>query len=233
MKKGKKRVIFYSITMVVFCLIVAICYEMFFKVEPIKLAKLNVSEKGDCFFVDNTNDNVKLIVSSGTRENPYNLDGVHNKMQAFTLLIFTTTINNISQPSFVATIDGIEYQGVLEFNPIDSSYVCDLGIKIKNSSLINAVVTINDLEFNFSPSNLNTVWGVDFDEAFDIGLKDMEKTINGLVKDGKFMGECYIKAVTDPTGLLNIYYYYVGIVDIEGNVYSVIVDTKDGKLITS
>ncbi|MBQ8749501.1 MAG: hypothetical protein IJZ29_03425 [Clostridia bacterium] len=233
MKKKGKRILFFVLGIILFCVLVVTLYEVFFKVEPMKLAKTNVSEKGDCFFVDNTNDNVNLKVSSGTRENPYNLDGVHNEMKSFTLLIFKTTINNISEPSFVATIDGTEYQGVLELNPCDGTYVSDLQILLNNNSNISVVIYVNDMEFTFNPTNLNSNWGLDFDEALDIGLNNMKDIIEKLIENGKFNGECYVKVISDPSGVLDIYYYYIGIVDISGNIYSTVLDTTDGKILNA
>ncbi|MGN1227279.1 MAG: hypothetical protein ACI4TX_01405 [Christensenellales bacterium] len=232
MKSKGKKILFYCIGMVIFCALVVVLYEAFFKVDPIKLAKANVSEKGNCFFVDSTNDNVNLKVSSGTRENPYNLDGVHNEMKPFTLLIFKTTLNNISEPSYIATIDGVEYQGVLELNPCDNTYVTDLGVETKNNALISVTVYVNDMEFTFNPSNINLTWGLDFNEALNIGLNNMKGIIEGLIENRAFNGECYVKVISDPSGVLNIYYYYIGIVDISGNIYSVVLDTVDGKVLS-
>ena len=50
MKNKGKKILFYCIGMVIFCALVVVLYEAFFKVDPIKLAKANVSEKGNCFF---------------------------------------------------------------------------------------------------------------------------------------------------------------------------------------
>lgn len=232
MKRKGKKILWFTLGMVVFCALIILCYELFFKVEPMKLAKNNVSENGVSFFVDSTNDNVNLKVSSGTRENPYNLDGVHNEMKPFTLLIFKTTLNGISDPSFTAQINGTEYQGVLELNPCDGTFVTDLGILLDNNAEINVTINVNDMEFTFTPTNLNSKWGLSFEEALDIGLENMKGIIEGLIENGKFNGECYVKVISDPSGVLNIYYYYIGIVDVSGNIYSIVLDTADGKILS-
>lgn len=232
MKKKGKKILWFALGMVVFCALIILCYQLFFKVEPLKLAKENVSEKGVSFFVDSTADNANLKVSSGMRENPYNLDGVHNEMKPFTLLIFKTSLNGISDPTFVAKINGVEYQGVLELNPCDGTFVTDLGVLIGNDSTIEVAVSVNDLVFNFTPTNLNSAWGLDFDEALDVGLENMKGIIESLVENGKFNGECYVKVISDPSGMLNIYYYYIGIVDVSGNIYSIVLDTADGKVLS-
>ena len=232
MKRKGKRILWYTLGVVVFCALIIFCYELFFKVEPIKLVKNNVSEKGECFFVDATNDNVNLKVSSGTRENPYNLDGVHNEMKPFTLLIFKTSFNGITEPSFTAKIDGTEYQGILELNPCDGTFVTDLGILLNDNSDIAVTVNVKDMEFTFTPTNLNSKWGLSFDEALDVGLENMKGIVESLIENGKFSGECYVKVISDPNGVLNIYYYYIGIVDLSGNMYSIVLDTADGKVLS-
>ena len=229
MKKVSKKIAVYTFAMLLFVVLVVVLYQAFFKVDSLKLAKANVSEMGNCFFVDKTNDNAILKVSSGMRENPYNLNGVHNEMKPFTLLIFQTSLNNITEPSFTAQIDDTTYQGVLELNPCDNTYIYDLQTSINNTSKIDVTITINEFEFTFQPINLNQTWGINFDEALDLGLKDMKPIIDSLVAKGKFNGECYAKVISDPSGVLNMYYYYIGIIDVDGNIYSVVLDTANGE----
>lgn len=228
----KKRIFVYCFGMLLFICAIIVVYQLFFKVEPIKLAKQNASEKGMCYFLDKTNDLATLSVYSGERENPYNLDGVHNATKAFTLILLRTNLLDVMQPTFSIKIDGVNYDGQLEYNPIDNTYYYDLGISVLNNSLIMGTVMVKDMEFSFTPTNQNTTWGIDFDEAFDIGLNSMKGVIENLVSNGKFDGETYVKVVTDNSGILDTYYYYVGIIDVDGNMYSVVLDTVDGKILS-
>ena len=229
MKKVGKKICIYTIVMVLFSILVMVIYGAFFKIDPIKLAKANASEKGNCYFVDTTNENATIKVSSGTRENPYSLDGIHNDTKPFTLVIFKTTLNGITEPSYVATIDNTKYEGVLELNPIDNTYVCDLGVQTYNTSKIDITIKVNEYEFTFAPTNLSATFGITFEEALDLGLKEMYGVVSNLTEGNKFNGETYVKIISDPASNLNMYYYYVAVVDNAGNIYSVVLDTASGK----
>lgn len=227
----KRKILFFCLGMLILCAVAVVAYQFVFKVNPMELAKKSVSEMGTCYFVDNTNSLATLKVSSGIRENPYNLDGVHNEMQPFALLIFKTSITNAESPSYIATIDGVEYQGVLEFNPCDNTFATDLQISLNNTSNIKVSVQVNDNDFEFAPTNQNTTWVLSFSEALDKGLEEVKDTIKELTSKGKFNGECYVRVISDTACILKDFYYYVTVVDTNGNIYSVVIDCKSGEII--
>ena len=231
MKSKSKKFFWYIIGIVLFCIIVGVVYNLFFMVEAKKLAQNSVSEIRQNFFVAE-DDLSNINISSGYRENPYSLDGVHNDVVPFGVVVFRTSLANIAEPSYNITIGESVYQGIFERNPYDNTFVADLETAIDDDSQIHATIYIEDDTYDFTLQNLSSGWEIDCYEAFDIGLEALDECVQSLKKGNSFGGECYIKVISDPNNMLDIFYWYVAIVDKEGNTHAVVVDSSSGKILS-
>ena len=96
--KSKKKIIWYTLGIIIFCVIVGVVYSLFFMVEARELAKKSLSEVRQNFFIA-SDDLSNVSLSSGYREDPYAIDGVHNEMVPFGVIVFRTFLSNVSEPS--------------------------------------------------------------------------------------------------------------------------------------
>ncbi len=226
----KKNILKFSIVFVLLIAIVLVLYFTVFKVDVQALANQSVSEMGkDCFFAKDDLSDVKLY--TGQRENPYVLDGVHNDCQAFALLIFRTNEMGVEAPTYIAKINGTSYNGILEQNPYDNTFVADLEIEVPADAQIEVTIAIKDNEYNYTLANINKDWAISFEQAKSIGIEYLMEDIQKNVKGRNLDCEIYVKAITDSKGLLSTYYYYVSMIDKNGNSKGVVIDVQTGEIV--
>ena len=229
--KSKKRILWFVVGIIIFCGVIGLLYGMFFNVEAKELAKKNLSEVRYNFFVG-SDDISNVSLSSGYRENPYAIDGVHNDMVAFGVVVFRTSLSNVSEPTYEMTVDDENYQGIMERNPYDNTFVADIEKLVGDDSSVTFKVSIEDDVYTFTLTNISKDWAVGHTEAFEIGIDALNDYIQTLRKGNTFKGECYVKIVTDPNNILQIYYWYVAVVDTAGNTHAVVIDSSNGKVLS-
>lgn len=210
--------------MVIFVLLISIALIFFYKEDNFTLAKNNLSEQCVHYYEDVSGSSV-VRISTGFREEPYILDGIHCENVEYTLLVFKTDKTVGEAVNFKVTIDDEEFTGVLEQNPYDSTYVCDLKKCIAGDCEIKVTITIGVEDFIFAPKNLSSTWVVGLNDALKIGFDNLKKTINNISKSGTFNGECYLKVIFDTQNRFNEHFYYISIIDRNGKTNSIVLDT--------
>lgn len=226
-----KKIIKFVIFILLFCLVVGIAYNLFFKVDKQLLAYNSISEIRYNYFTGN--DDLSYVnLSSGYRENPYVVDGIHQEMVPFGVLVFRTTLYNISEPSYTLKIDDVKFEGVMERNPLDGTYVCDVENFINAESKINVEIKIEDKVYNFELVCQSNTWNIDAENAFKIAINRLDKSVDRLMHGKEFQGESYVKIVTDPNNRLDIYYWYVSVIDRDGKTMAVVIDSHSGEVLS-
>lgn len=229
--RSKKKFLWFVVGVIIFCIAVGLVYSLFFMTEAKDLAKKSLSEVRQNFFI--ANDNLSnLSLSSGYREDPYAIDGQHKDVVPFGVVVFRTSLSNVSEPSFVLNIGDEVFEGVMERNPYDNTFVTDIENLVPDDSVVKMSIFIEDDTYNFDFKNISKEWNIDYSQAFEIGLDTLTDYIQSLKKGNVFNGECYVKVVSDPNNLLNIYYWYVAIVDNQGNSHAVVIDVTSGDVLS-
>lgn len=226
-----KKIIKFVIFILLFCLIVGISYNLFFKVDKENLAYNSISEIRYNYFTG-ADDLSHVNLSSGYRENPYNLDGLHEEMVPFGVMVIRTTLLDISEPSYKLNVDDKIYEGVMERNPLDGTYVCDIETFINADSEIRAEITITDKTYSFEFTCQSKLWNIDAEKAFKIAIDRLGDSAYRLINGKEFQGECYVKIVADPNNMLDIYYWYVNIIDRNGKSMAVVIDSSTGEILS-
>lgn len=227
----KKRITKYVIGMLLICTGVLLVYVLCFNVNPISLATENISEIRQHYFVGNDDLN-HVCVSTGTRENPYLLDGIHNEMTDFGIVVLKTTLLGITEPSCTLTLNGTDYTGVMERNPYDNTYVMDIGQFIPSDATLLVKIQIQSTEYTYTPTIISNEWEITAEKAMEIGFDNLEQVIKNLISGRQFLGECYVKIVSDPSNQLGMYYWYVSVMDRQGNSHAVVIDSTNGEILS-
>jgi hypothetical protein len=226
----KKKFLLFSAIFALLCFVVVAVYFIFFNVNINELAVQNVSEKGSSCYIANSGQ-ASAKVYSGQREEPYVLDGKHNQMTDFTLIVFRTNQIGVDSPTFIIDINGEKYNGVLETNPYDGSFVSDLQIMVDNNATISLTVTVNDDSYNFEMQNVSGDWQISFDDAMDIGIQDLNSEISLCLNGKELNCELYVKAISDTNGNFDKFFYYVSYIDVNQNSNGVVIDVQTGEII--
>jgi len=228
---NKRRITKYVVGMLLVCIGVLLVYLLCFNANPILLATQNISELRQNYFVDSDDLN-NVCVSTGTREDPYLLDGIHNEMIDFGIIVLKTSLLGISEPYCTLTINEVDYTGVMERNPYDNTYVMDVGQFIPSDAVLSVKIQVQDTEYSFTPTIISEDWEIDATKATEIGFANLEQVIKNLVSGTQFLGECYVKIVSDPSNQLEMFYWYVSVLDRQGNTHAVVIDSSSGTILS-
>ncbi len=180
--------------------------------------KNNISEKTEIYFFARSGGEIGSI-SVGKREENYIINGNHTKNVDFSLVILR--FNNVFDKEIEAEINVNNKTDkiTLELNPLNSTYMTDLGYALKESDII----TINYGDYNFEFENISKDFNVDSEKAIELGQKHLEDVVSDLTNRNSFDGECYLKIMTKDDKL----YWVFTIVDTKSNEYNLIINVMD------
>ncbi len=185
---------------------------------------LNVAEVRQNLFTGKT-DNIEVSLMSGMREEDYVVNGYCSTPIEFGVLTFKVN-NQVVMPeqvNYVLTVGTARYDGVLEHNPFDGSYVADLKRIIDSEDVISAKIIAGEFVDSVELISVTKDFNVDFNQALKIACSELDNSLKQFIENSSFRAECYVKLINDDE-ILNVYYWYVNFVGVNGNTVSVIID---------
>ncbi|MBO5394767.1 MAG: hypothetical protein J6A28_02555 [Clostridia bacterium] len=147
-----------------------------------------MSEQTEVYFYGEDNG-ISINIAVGKRENPYIMDGVHYDVCDFSLITLCNENGEVSDEIAVQLeVNGQIKDVALQLNPLNLSYMTDLGYALKADDEI-AVVYNGD---TINLCNLSDSFAVDYRQATKIGYDAIDdKSV--YVEDGKLACEGYLK----------------------------------------
>ncbi len=206
-------------------IIISICLSaiLFFGCTPKRDIQTMFSEITYSYYQgENTQIGICISVSVGEREQPYIIDGIHTENVDFSLVTLSfsqkQSFNKIS-----ATIAGSQI--LLEFNPLNNSYMGDLGFKVHGTEISCIVeenlITLQKISDNFA---------VDYKQATQIAISAFGKGIDSFYSNGNFQGECYLKILKEDNNASTLFWVFT-IVGTNQQTNNVVIDAKTGEVV--
>ncbi len=179
-------------------------------------------------------DEIDVKFTSGFRENPYVLNGKSENKKEFGILTVKFLNENFDKttlPSFVITISDMDFDGELELNPFDQTYVQDIETFVMDD-LPSISLTISWQNFSFSGElkNVSKNFTCNHSNALNIFVNEFKKEILSLQKEGKDF-EVYIKIINDPSFEIDKDYFYVCLISNAGDSFSIIIDPYSSQIL--
>lgn len=189
------------------------------------LAKNNIAEARYNLYVGET-ENLKVMLTSGIRESDYVINGYCSDPCDFGVLTFNfkTQITLPETVNYVLTVGTVRFDGVLEQNPYDGSYVCDVKTIVNSSDVVSAKIIAGEFVESVELTCVNQNWNVDYIKALNLACDELNQKISTFIENDQFLGECYIKILNDDELGANCYYWYVNFVSRKGENYACIID---------
>lgn len=226
----KKKFITITLFIIVVLVIGVAVYFAYFKVDAKALAEKNISEMDKvCFTANNGMTQIKLI--SGTREDPYLLNGKSEKLKDFALIVFRTDEDGVESPTFTATINDKTFNGILEQNPYDNTFVVDLEQNVQNDANVNIKVTINNDTYNYDLVNTSKEWSVSSEQVKDIAVNYFMPQLQEHASYKGLDAEMFVRIISDNTGNFDKFFYHVTLNLPDGKMQSIIIDINSGEII--
>ena len=188
---------------------------------------LNISEYREDFFYGSTL-NMSATFTDGQRESEFVTDGKKSELQDFGVLVVRSNNDLGENPRFELKINDETYEGEMEKNPFDGSYVVDVLRRVDCEDTI--VVTIPSINETITLECLSKDWGCDCNKALNVFIDNNKDNLNEYMSANGFEGEVYIKIVADKKDIANIYWYVLCVCQ-DGNVFANLISVEDGKIV--
>lgn len=187
----------------------------------------NISEYSKHLFFGE-NEDAYVTVTTGTRENPYEYDGISNEKIDFFVVntVFKTNTDQQTISSKIKIADK-EYDLTLEKNPFKSSFMADLQLPATIDTKISLV--LNEKEIILS--NKDSAFQITSEKALEVAINSLSEEIKSMTSKNKFNGEGYLKIINNPLQNPELYYWYFSVKGQNGKTYSLIIDTNSGEVL--
>lgn len=194
------------------------------------MAHNNIAECRQVMYVGKTN-NLSVDLISGTREQNYVVNGYCTDSIAFGVVTFKILTDiNIDTANYVLTIGTTRYDGILERNPYDNTYMCDVKALINTNDVITAKIIAGEFVESVELNNITADWNVNSDNALKLAVSELTKELKTFIENDEFKAESYIKIVNDDE-VDETYYWYVSFVGRNGKTYAVIIDPISNEIL--
>ena len=131
----------------------------------------------------------QCLISVGEREDPYIVDGIHTTNTGFSLVVFKPSVSlQVSDIDVVLVVDGESNQMLLELNPVNMTYIGDLGYSLGEDSDLsvifqNETIVMSDVSKNFATTHQDAI-----KQGFNVVKEECF-----FEKEEKY--ECYLKII--------------------------------------
>ena len=169
----------------------------------------------------------KISFMSGEREDPYEYDGISNKKVDFGIITAVfKDFKGFNKIPFKIELNGDVKEGLLEKNPFNSSYMADIGIKVKDDYKIK--VSLNNGDF-VELVNISNSWAINYEKALEIGINYTKDEILKLKNNEA--AEFYLKIITDEEYLIDEFFWSFSFTDSNFKSTTVIIDVNSGEIL--
>ncbi len=196
--------------------------------KMLKLTQNNIAEVRYNIYAG-TGGTIHATFMSGMREKNYVVNGYATELIPFGVLTFTlpdTENTKPEQATYILKYGTTRYEGELEVNPFDGTYVADIKQVIDDTASLDVEVVMGNTVQNITLNKVNSDWKVDHAKALKIATKKCDAHLKKYVVDNYFEGEVYIKIINEPN--TPNYYWYVSFLNRNATNVAALIDPISG-----
>lgn len=187
----------------------------------------NISEITKIYFQgENSDGDLSCSISVGEREEPYKIDGVHNPNCDFSLVVLKTEKYVSDSIDVELKVNGEIRNVTLYFHPVNNVYINDLGYALNEDD----VIELNYDGESLIIDNISKDFKVNYKRALEISFDYLSQKIDELYSDDGFMGECYLKILSNTKD--NRLFWHFSIQSQGGESINIVISIEDGQVIT-
>lgn len=194
----------------------------------------NLSEMVD-FVVVGVADDVSVSLMCGRREVDYKINGVSTELVPYGVLTLCLgeELDSSMEVKYVLFVGTKKFQGEMQKNPYDSTWVADIKTIIDKNENISIEISVGQEMFSLKLKPVDGDWIITSNEVVDILIKEYKNELKNMVLDGVLEGEIYIKLINEQTIEYYRYYYYVSVVDRKGGSLNFLLSPKTKEILAS
>ena len=173
-------------------------------------------------------ERVKITVFSGTRENPYEIDGkISGEKTAFTVISVEGAFEH--EPSYTLYLGGEKYDGTLSKHPFKDSYSAELAVKSGKKATLT--LTTDTYAGNFELASVRSSKTISASDALEIAEERLKKSIKKMEKGNTLNAEIYVRLLKNPISSEGGYYWYVAYAPEKYSIYAVLIHSESGEIV--
>ena len=195
----------------------------------------NVAEVSE-FVVSGREDGVFASLMCGMRESDYKMNGYATTLIPFGII----TINlgdmdslNVDKANFVLFVGTEKFNGELEKNPYDETFVADIGKIVDKDKNIKLDMLLGDWFKTIELVKVDQGWSVDTRDCLKILIDNYNQEVKSFIQDDVFEGEVYVKIKDDYDMYSSDYFYYVSVIGRRGNYINMLISCYTGEILAS
>ncbi|MDE6411420.1 MAG: hypothetical protein K2L02_02660 [Clostridia bacterium] len=163
-----------------------------------------------------------LTVACISREYPYNSDGIKAPLSD----IVEITLEGDADEYSVYILGEEHMGGEMSFRNTRGDFYFSQGVKSFPEGSVTLRVEWEDTSREIVATSVKTENTLSPEEALDCALNNEKATLERMSQSGSFEGEFYVRLLRRDKN-----YYYVGIVDTNGKMISLLLDSESGELL--
>lgn len=184
----------------------------------------HISDERSDLFVAETEE-FTLTVSCVTRENPYLLDGIvatRSKLVEAVLAEHTPTGAEYE----VYFLEDVPRGGDMSFRSTTGDYSYTRSVETFPSGSVSVRVVKNGAQTDLLATSVKTEHTLSVQSALDKAISAEKTRVDAMTRDGAFCGEFHVRLLHRDKN-----YYYVGIIDEQGGILSLLLDSETGEVL--
>ena len=170
-------------------------------------------------------DGFSLRIYAVTKENPYVMDGIP-KERSSRVEAYLVAPEGDKTCNFSFTCDGKSYGGEMSFDNVKTEYYYACTLDIASVSELPCRIEYGDKTLELKAVSVKTSDTLPPQNV----LKNLEteeaELFSSLTDKYGFAGEIYLRLIYEDAP-----YYYVGIIDRNGNIHAFLINAKTGKVL--
>ena len=163
-----------------------------------------------------------LTVACITREHPYNNDGI----KATLTDVVEITLEGEADEYRVYLLGGEQIGGEMSFRNTRGDFYFSQGVKSFPKTSVTLRVEWEDEQREIVATSVKTENTLSPEKALSRALTNEKATLERMSANGSFQGEFDVRLLRRDKN-----YYYVGIVDRDGNMISLLLDSESGEVL--
>lgn len=183
-----------------------------------------VSELRDNIFLAEA-DGFSLRIFSLTKETPYATDGVPHETTTRTE-VYLVAPEGSERCELTFTVGGKQYGGEMSFDNVKAEYYFSCTLNVSAESEITCIIKHGERELTFQARSVRSAQTLSPREILKALESKEQEIFKAMTDKYGFAGEIYLRLIYEDAP-----YYYVGIIDRDGNVTAFLINAETGKIL--
>ncbi len=183
-----------------------------------------VSELRNNIFLAETEE-FSLHIYSVVKENPYATDGIAQetspRFEAYLLAPEGTQTTNLT-----FQIEERTFGGEMSYDNVKGEYTYFCTLNVSKLSVINCLIKYGEKEFSLSAKSVLTETTLPPNAILQKLIVENSNLFEKMTDKYGFAGEIYLRLIYEDSP-----YYYIGIIDREGNSHAFLMNAETGKIL--